>query len=123
MSTQHTDQDALREQVRARYAAAATKVTGGDCGCGQPADCGCDSGCCSAATAEEPGFGAELYAALDRNQLPDTALLASLGCGNPTAVAELHQGETVLDLGSGGGIDVLLSAKRVGPTGKATGST
>ena len=94
----------------------------GDCGCGQPADCGCDSGCCGgAATAEEPGFGAELYAALDRDQLPDTAVLASLGCGNPTAVAELHEGETVLDLGSGGGIDVLLSAKRVGPTGKAYG--
>jgi arsenite methyltransferase len=124
MTTQHTDQDALREQVRARYAAAAVKVTAGqgDCGCGQPADCGCDSGCCgTAATAEEPGFGAELYAALDRDQLPDTALLASLGCGNPTAVAELHQGETVLDLGSGGGIDVLLSAKRVGPTGRAYG--
>ena len=117
-----TDQDALREQVRARYAAAATKVTIGDCGCGQPADCGCDSGCCStAATAGEPGFGAEQYAALDRDQLPDTALLASLGCGNPTAVAELHQGETVLDLGSGGGLDVLLSAKRVGPSGKAYG--
>jgi arsenite methyltransferase len=123
MTTQQTDQDALREQVRARYAAAATKVTSGQggCGCGQPADCGCDSGCCGAATAEEPGFGAELYAALDRDQLPDTALLASLGCGNPTAVAELHEGETVLDLGSGGGIDVLLSAKRVGPTGKAYG--
>jgi arsenite methyltransferase len=122
--TQQTDLDALRDQVRARYAAAATKVTSGrgDCGCGQPADCGCGSGCCdSAASAEEPGFGAELYAALDRDQLPDTALLASLGCGNPTAVAELHEGETVLDLGSGGGIDVLLSAKRVGPTGKAYG--
>ena len=124
MSTRHTDTDALREQVRARYAAAATKVTSGqgDCGCGQPADCGCDSGCCGGvATAEEPGFGAELYAALDRDQLPDPALLASLGCGNPTAVAELHEGETVLDLGSGGGIDVLLSAKRVGPSGKAYG--
>jgi arsenite methyltransferase len=120
---QQTDQDALREQVRARYAAAATKVSSGEggCGCGQPADCGCDSGCCGAATAEEPGFGAELYAALDRDQLPDTALLASLGCGNPTAVAELHEGETVLDLGSGGGIDVLLSARRVGPTGRAYG--
>jgi arsenite methyltransferase len=124
MTQQHTDPDALREQVRARYAAAATKVTVGQsgCGCGQPADCGCDSGCCGgAATAEEPGFGAELYAALDRDQLPDTALLASLGCGNPTAVAELHEGETVLDLGSGGGIDVLLSARRVGPSGKAYG--
>jgi len=123
MTTSQTDQDTLREQVRVRYAAAATKVTGaGDCGCGQPADCGCDSGCCGgAATAEEPGFGAELYAVLDRDQLPDSAVLASLGCGNPTAVAELHEGQTVLDLGSGGGIDVLLSAKRVGPTGKAYG--
>jgi arsenite methyltransferase len=124
MTTQQTDPEALREQVRARYAAAATKVTAGhvnDCGCGQPADCGCDGGCCGAATAEEPGFGAELYAAIDRDQLPDTALLASLGCGNPTAVADLREGETVLDLGSGGGIDVLLSAKRVGPTGKAYG--
>jgi SAM-dependent methyltransferase len=116
MTTRQSDLDALREQVRARYAAAATKVTSGDCGCGQLADCGC-----GAATAEEPGFGAELYAAPDRDQLPDTALLASLGCGNPTAVAELHEGETVLDLGSGGGIDVLLSAKRVGPSGKAYG--
>ena len=121
MTQQQTDQDALREQVRARYAAAATKITSGDCGCGRPADCGCGEGCCGAATAEEPGFGAELYATLDRDQLPDTALLASLGCGNPTAVADLHEGETVLDLGSGGGIDVLLSAKRVGPSGKAYG--
>ena len=124
MTTPQTDQDAVREQVRARYAAAATKVTSGQdgCGCGQPADCGCESGCCgTAASAEEPGFGAELYATLDRDQLPDTAMLASLGCGNPTAVAELHEGETVLDLGSGGGIDVLLSAKRVGPAGKAYG--
>jgi arsenite methyltransferase len=121
---QQTDHDALREQVRTRYAAAATKVTTGQggCGCGQPAECGCDDSCCgTAATAEEPGFGAELYAALERDQLPDTALLASLGCGNPTAVAELHQGETVLDLGSGGGIDVLLSAKRVGPSGRVYG--
>jgi arsenite methyltransferase len=124
MTTQQADHDALREQVRARYAAAATKVTSGQdgCGCGQPADCGCDSGCCgTAATVEEPGFGAELYAAVDRDQLPDTAVLASLGCGNPTAVAELGEGEVVLDLGSGGGIDVLLSARRVGPTGKAYG--
>jgi arsenite methyltransferase len=123
MTTQQTDPAGLREQVRARYAAAATKVTAGQsgCGCGQPADCGCDSSCCGAATAEEPGFGAELYAQLDRDQLPDTAVLASLGCGNPTAVADLREGETVLDLGSGGGIDVLLSAKRVGPTGKAYG--
>jgi arsenite methyltransferase len=123
MTTPDTDPDALREQVRARYAAAATKLTSGagGCGCGQPADCGCDRGCWGAATAEEPGFGAARYATLERDQLPDTAVLASLGCGNPTAVAELGEGETVLDLGSGGGIDVLLSAKRVGPTGRAYG--
>jgi SAM-dependent methyltransferase len=121
MTTQHTDKDVLREQVRARYAAAATKITSGDCGCGQPAGCGCGEGCCGAAAAEEPGFGAGVYAAVDRDQLPDSALLASLGCGNPTTVAELHEGETVLDLGSGGGIDVLLSARRVGPSGKAYG--
>jgi arsenite methyltransferase len=104
MTTQQTDTDTLCEQVRARYAAAATKVTAGqgDCGCGQPADCGCDSGCCDgAATAEEPGFGAELYVALDRDQLPDTAVLASLG----------------------GGIDVLLSAHRVGLPARPTGWT
>jgi len=71
MTTQQADNDALREQVRARYAAAATKVTSGQggCGCGQPADCGCDDSCCGAATAEEPGFGAELYAALDPDAL------------------------------------------------------
>jgi arsenite methyltransferase len=124
MTTQPADQDALREQVRARYAAAATKITSGGCGCGQPADCGCGEGCCggaATAAAAEPGFGAELYAAPERDQLPDPAVLASLGCGNPIAVAELHEGETVLDLGSGGGIDVLLSARRVGPSGKAYG--
>jgi arsenite methyltransferase len=129
MSDQQTaTPDQLREQVRARYAAAARQATAGTqatdsgCGCGQPADCGCDSGCCgAAAAAEEPGIGAELYSAADRDALPDAAVLASLGCGNPTAVAELREGETVLDLGSGGGIDVLLSAKRVGPTGKAYG--
>jgi arsenite methyltransferase len=66
-------------------------------------------------------FGAGLYLETDRKALPDEAKLASLGCGNPTAVAELHEGETVLDLGSGGGIDVLLSAHRVGATGKAYG--
>jgi arsenite methyltransferase len=123
MTTRETDTDTLREQVRSRYAAAALQVTSGqaDCGCGQPADCGCDSGCCGGVQDEQPGIGAGLYAAIDRESLPDAAVLASLGCGNPTAVAELHEGETVLDLGSGGGIDVLLSAKRVGPTGKAYG--
>jgi arsenite methyltransferase len=123
MTTQDTAPDAVREQVRARYAAAAEVASGqGDCGCGQPAGCGCGSGCCGgAATADQPGIGAGLYADSDRAALPDAAVLASLGCGNPTAVAELRQGETVLDLGSGGGIDVLLSARRVGPTGKAYG--
>jgi arsenite methyltransferase len=111
--TQQTDPDALREQVRARYAAAADQVTGGQGGCG------CDSDCCP--PVEEPGLGAGLYDGVDRDALPDGAVLASLGCGNPTAVAELRTGETVLDLGSGGGIDVLLSARRVGPTGKAYG--
>ena len=82
------------------------------------------AGCCAPSETFDGGsevFGAALYALGDHEQLPDTAKLASLGCGNPTAVAELHEGETVLDLGSGGGIDVLLSAKRVGPTGKAHG--
>jgi arsenite methyltransferase len=111
MTTHQTDTDTLREQVRSRYAAAALQVTGGQG----------DSGCCGGVQDEQPGIGAGLYAATDRAGLPGPAVLASLGCGNPTAVAELHQGETVLDLGSGGGIDVLLSAKRVGPTGKAYG--
>jgi arsenite methyltransferase len=95
----------LREDVRRHYAEAATSASVA------AADC------CEAGT----GFGAELYDALQRDELPEAAVLASLGCGNPTAVAELHEGETVLDLGSGGGIDVLLSAKRVGPTGRAYG--
>jgi arsenite methyltransferase len=104
----------LREQVRERYAAAATQVTSTDPG----------AGCCAPSETFDGGsevFGAALYALSDHEQLPDTATLASLGCGNPTAVAELHEGETVLDLGSGGGIDVLLSARRVGATGRAHG--
>jgi arsenite methyltransferase len=127
MSTnQRTDTDRLREQVRDRYASAARQATAGtqasDCGCGQPADCGCATSCCGPADAtHEPGFGAELYTIGERGELPEAALLASLGCGNPTAVAELREGETVLDLGSGGGIDVLLSARRVGPSGKVYG--
>jgi SAM-dependent methyltransferase len=108
----------MRELVRGRYAAAALKVLDqdptGDC-CG-----GVSCGGASAAEAEA-GFGSELYSAAERDELPDAAVLASLGCGNPVMVADLHPGETVLDLGSGGGIDVLLSARRVGPTGKAYG--
>jgi arsenite methyltransferase len=110
-----TDDTALREEVRARYAESAKAVaTGAGPGC----DC-CHPG--SACADEGHVFGADLYEAHDREGLPDAAVLASLGCGNPTAVADLHEGETVLDLGSGGGIDVLLSARRVGPTGKAYG--
>jgi SAM-dependent methyltransferase len=116
---------ALRERVRARYADAARQAATGtqanDCGCGQRADCGCASSCCGPDGAEIPAFGPDLYSIGERGELPETALLASLGCGNPTAVADLHPGETVLDLGSGGGIDVLLSARRVGQTGKAYG--
>src|SRR5438067_13173194 len=103
----------VRESVRERYAEAALEVIGTKA----EASC-CDSSCCGGS---DGVFGAALYEPRDQRQLPDTALLASLGCGNPTGVAELREGETVLDLGSGGGIDVLLSAKRVGPTGKVYG--
>ena len=98
----------LRERVRARYAELARAVAGdaGGCGCGSGACCTDDRG--------GGKFGEALYAAGQRGELPDAAVLASLGCGNPTAVADLVEGETVLDLGSGGGIDVILSARRVG---------
>jgi arsenite methyltransferase len=110
--------DVLRELVRERYAAAATTVTSGH----GPASCCDDSGGCCGPTVEvDDTFGSALYAASDRDSLPVAAVAASLGCGNPTAVAELREGETVLDLGSGGGIDVLLSARRVGPSGFAYG--
>jgi arsenite methyltransferase len=112
----------LRERVRTRYAELAElAASGATCGCGQPVDCGCGADCCTSVDENQPGVAAELYPADDRAILPETAVLASLGCGNPTAVAELREGEVVLDLGSGGGIDVLLSARRVGPTGKAYG--
>jgi hypothetical protein len=101
MSTTAND---LRDEVRRRYADSARAVLEGSAGCG----CGSGS-CCEPGTEGEP-FGQALYAADQRGELPETAVLASLGCGNPTAVAELHEGETVLDLGSGGGIDVILSA-------------
>ena len=104
--------EAMREQVRERYARAARAA-----GTGSRADCG-DGSCCDGPATD---FGEGLYSALERAELPDAAALASLGCGNPTAVAELRKGEVVLDLGSGGGIDVILSAKRVGPTGTAYG--
>ncbi len=105
----------LRDEVRARYGEMAASVA---TGAGAACDCGHPGTSCAQ---EGHAFGPELYEALERDRLPEAAVLASLGCGNPTAVAELHEGETVLDLGSGGGIDVLLSAKRVGPTGKVYG--
>jgi arsenite methyltransferase len=110
-----TNDTELREEVRARYAEMATGVA---TGAGAACDCGHPGRTCAE---EGHEFGPELYDSLESEELPETAVLASLGCGNPTAVAELHEGETVLDLGSGGGIDVLLSAKRVGPSGKVYG--
>jgi arsenite methyltransferase len=105
--------DSLREEVRRKYAEAAQAVDAGS-------SCGCGSGaCCGDAAGED--FGTSLYTLEQQGELPDAAALASLGCGNPTAVAELREGESVLDLGSGGGIDVILSAKRVGPTGLVYG--
>jgi arsenite methyltransferase len=109
--------EALREQVRRRYAEAARAAADGGCGCKDDGSC-CGNVSCSG---DEGDFGQALYTAEQQGELPDAAVLASLGCGNPTAVAELMEGETVLDLGSGGGIDVILSAKRVGPTGVAYG--
>jgi arsenite methyltransferase len=111
-----TTADELREEVRRRYAESARAVTEGS------ASCGCGSGsCCADGGSDGASFGEALYDAEQRRQLPEAATLASLGCGNPTAVADLNVGEVVLDLGSGGGIDVILSAKRVGPTGNAYG--
>ena len=104
----------LREDVRARYAEAATAVATGQRG-------SCGSGSCCAEPPAEAIFGEGLYGIDQRDEVPDAAVLASLGCGNPTAVAELREGETVLDLGSVGGIDVLISARRVGATGRAFG--
>jgi arsenite methyltransferase len=102
----------ITETVREKYAEAARRVTQG-----QAATCGCGTGtleCCDPITSN-------LYGEQEAGDVPDTALKASLGCGNPTALAQLNAGERVLDLGSGGGIDVILSARRVGPTGKAYG--
>ncbi len=103
-----TTPDTIHETVREHYAREARRAADGTfC---------CDDSCCGEAT-----IGPALYSLTERGSLPDAAVLASLGCGNPTAVAELRPGERVLDLGSGGGVDVLLSAKRVGPTGHAIG--
>ena len=110
-----TTAEELREEVRRRYAESARAVTDASGGCG------CGSGSCCAEGESDAATFEAFYDAGQRGELPDTAVLASLGCGNPTAVAELREGETVLDLGSGGGIDVILSARRVGPTGTAYG--
>jgi arsenite methyltransferase len=102
----------IQDVVKEKYGNAARRVTGGG------------SSCCGAAPASEAGIdpiSANLYDPAQAGEIPAEAMQASLGCGNPTALAQLHAGETVLDLGSGGGIDVLLSARRVGPTGKAYG--
>ena len=110
--------DDVQRRVRERYANAAIAAAeaASDPAAATGACCGDD--CCVDASTPE---GIQLYDAAARESLPDAAVLASLGCGNPVAVAELRAGETVLDLGSGGGIDVLLSARRVGPTGRAIG--
>ncbi len=107
----------IQEQVRQRYADAAMSVDSSCCG----SDCSEKSAPDAFKTSDADKFGTLLYEAADLLDIPDGAALASLGCGNPTAVADLKSGETVLDLGSGAGIDVLLSAKRVGPTGFAYG--
>jgi len=122
-----TDTTTIREEVRERYAAAARAVaeeadTG--CGCGSADEA--ESSCCGApiATVDRAGeqvFGGALYTPGEAGESTEAAVAASLGCGVPTAVAELHDGETVLDLGSGAGADVLISARRVAPTGKAIG--
>jgi arsenite methyltransferase len=109
MADQHSAAD-LRERVREHYAAAATGT----------ASC-CAGRGCGPVDVAEPGTAATFYTDAERRQLPAGAVAASLGCGNPLAVADLREGETVLDLGSGGGTDVLLSARRVGPAGRAYG--
>jgi len=119
-----SDGQAIKNAVRDRYGRAALRVVTGRTSCCGPAD---ETGttteqtsCCGPATEADPITG-NLYRAEETAGLPDGAVVASLGCGNPTALAELGSGEVVLDLGSGGGLDVLLSARRVGPTGKAYG--
>src|SRR5450755_3807117 len=147
MSTVPTNDEQLRAEVRARYAKTALHVLGTEqastdecCGttCCTPEaatdsaspavtaeptqqDACCATSCCTTNAAEEDSITKNLYSQAELRVLPLTAALASLGCGNPTALAELKAGEKVLDLGSGGGIDVLLSARRVGPTGFAYG--
>ena len=125
MTTTTKGDERIHETVRERYADAALQVLGQEedvsVGCCGPS-AQAESSCCEPSPVEkEDGFGRQLYDTIELEGIPSAASLASLGCGNPVAVAELHEGETVLDLGSGGGIDVLLSAKRVGDTGYAYG--
>ena len=100
----------IHETVREHYAQSALQVLDRD-----------EAACCGDACCTDGRLGPDLYSTLERDELPSAAVMASLGCGNPIAVADLHPGERVLDLGSGGGIDVLLSARRVGPSGRAFG--
>jgi arsenite methyltransferase len=123
----------VREQVRSRYAKAAQAVTASSgrtalqvvdadqSSCCAPSVDEANASCCGGGGEVDAAFGSSLYSADEQDELPAEAIAASLGCGNPMAVADLRAGERVLDLGSGGGIDVLLSAKRVGPTGFAYG--
>src|SRR6266576_1888214 len=111
-----TTDSTLKAAVKEKYGQAALRVAEGGA-----AECCGSSACCGATTEAWDPITADLYDAKQKEGIPAEALLASLGCGNPTALATLNEGETVLDLGSGGGIDALLSAKRVGPTGKAYG--
>src|SRR5687768_2428393 len=117
MTTTTTAQE-LKREVQDKYGRVAQAVADGattdDAGC-------CSSACCGSSTESYDPITSNLYDEGEKAGVPAEALLASLGCGNPTALAQLNEGETVLDLGSGGGIDVLLSAKRVGPTGKVYG--
>src|SRR5205814_3821507 len=118
--TQIKEKDAVSEMktsIREKYGQAAQRIVEGQ----TDASCCGSSACCGSTTEAWDPITSNLYDEGQKAGIPAEALLASLGCGNPTALAELHEGETVLDLGSGGGIDVLLSAKRVGPTGKGYG--
>src|SRR5213083_2335923 len=105
-----TTEQTIKEEVRKRYGKAATRAR----------ESAADGGCCGG-KGDGNAISSHLYTTDEIRDLPQEAVVASLGCGNPVAIAELREGETVLDLGSGGGIDVLLSARRVGPTGKAYG--
>src|SRR6187399_978188 len=115
VTTVPDERDALRDEVRSKYGAAARRAAAGE-----TATCGCGTSCDAKGSEWDP-ITSNLYDEGQAAGIPAEALLASLGCGNPTALAQLNPGETVLDLGSGGGIDVLLSARRVGPTGFAFG--